>query len=245
MKFHRGLVALIELCILAAIYFYGQYHRPVILPTPPVKPEFSFHGIVPREITHGDTNKQQIIFTFDGGEGSQSASAILDVLAKHHAHGTFFLTGIWVTRNPDLVKRMQAEGHEIFNHTYDHPHLPTLDEQQVTKELEGMDRTVLSLIGSSTKPYFRPPYGDFDHKTLTTAARSGYRAVMWTIDAGDWMESQGYTESDVRERIFSHISPGAIILMHVGDTITGSILDDVFTTLESQGYKIVSLTQGL
>jgi delta-lactam-biosynthetic de-N-acetylase len=211
----------------------------------PIIPQIPFDGMVPKEITRGDTSKKQIIFTFDGGEGSQSAPAILDVLAKHHVRGTFFLTGIWVTRNPDLVKRMRDEGHEIFNHTYDHPHLPTLDDQQIAKEFEDMNRTVLSLFGSSTKPYFRPPYGDFDHEVLSAAARVGYRAVMWTIDAGDWMESQGYTESDVRERIFSHTSPGAIILMHIGDTITGSILDDVFTTLELQGYKIVSLTQGL
>jgi peptidoglycan-N-acetylmuramic acid deacetylase len=244
MNHHRlGVTALILLIFLTIIYAHRQL-SPFDEPISPII-SIPFAGKVPEPITRGDTSKKQVIFTFDGGEGSQSASIILDVLQKHHTHGTFFLTGLWVTRNPDLVKRMQKEGHEIYNHTLTHPHLPTLDREHVVAELVGMDRIFSSLTSSSTKPYFRPPYGEYDRAVLASASRAGYRAVMWTVDAGDWMESQGFTEEETRQRIFSHLEPGAIILMHLGDTITGSILDDVFTKIEEQGYSLVPLSQGL
>lgn len=242
---HRrlGVTALIFLILLTVIYVHKQL-SPIEMPIVPII-SVPFAGKVPHIITHGDTTKKQVIFTFDGGEGSQSASIVLDTLKKHNTHGTFFLTGTWVTRNPDLAKRMIREGHEIYNHTLTHPHLPSLEISQIKDELRSMDQILFNLTGSSTKPYFRPPYGEYNQDVLTAASRAGYRAVMWTTDAGDWMESEGFTEAETRDRIFSHLEPGAIILMHVGDTITGAILDDVFTKVEGLGYTLVPLSQGL
>lgn len=244
MNHHRlGITALIFVIIISGFYIHTQLASRNI--SPPIIPYLPFGGTIPKEITHGDTSKKQVIFTFDGGEGTQSVSKILNVLKKHHVRGTFFLTGKWILRNSDLVKRIISEGHEIFNHSYDHPHFTEISNEQIVSELVNMDLAFESIAGTSTKPYFRPPYGDRDLRILKSAAHAGYRSVMWTVDAGDWMESEGYTEDQVRERIFSHLESGTIILMHVGDTITGSILDDVFTTIENQGYKIVSLTQGM
>ena len=204
-----------------------------------------FEGRIPPEIVRGDVTKNQVIFTFDGGEGDQSTQGILAALKKHGVTGTFFLTGKWVERNPDLVRSVAAQGHEIFNHTYDHPHLPTLNMYRIKHQLRSMDTVLTSLIGSSTQPYFRPPYGDRDADTLAAAAQAGYQSVYWTVDARDWLESQGETNESVKERIYSSLSPGAIYLMHVGDTITGAILDDVFTEVKRRGYTPVSLIQGL
>jgi peptidoglycan/xylan/chitin deacetylase (PgdA/CDA1 family) len=69
--------------------------------------------------------------------------------------------------------------------------------------------------------------------------------VYWTVDAHDWEESTGVTASEVTDRIISNLRPGNIYLMHVGDNITGEVLDSVFTMIEDKGYKIVSLTEGL
>ena len=67
--------------------------------------------------------------------------------------------------------------------------------------------------------------------------------VYWTFDELDWMP--GKTAQDVKNQIYSKISPGAIILMHVGDDITGNILDEVFTKVGNDGYKIVNLSEGI
>ncbi|OHA44770.1 MAG: hypothetical protein A3G04_02885 [Candidatus Taylorbacteria bacterium RIFCSPLOWO2_12_FULL_44_9] len=244
MNYHRlGITALVLILFLTLIYMIQRLMPDRKLLVDAI--QIGFEDKVPSPITHGDVSKRQVIFTFDGGEGSQSAFVVLDILRKHHARGTFFLTGKWVLRNPDLIRRMQAEGHEIYNHSLTHPHLPFLTDREIANELGNMDRTLLNLINTSTKPYFRPPYGDYDERVLFAAARHGYRAVMWTIDAGDWMESEGFTADAVRARIYSHIEPGAIVLMHLGDDITGLILDEIFTQIEDLGYKIVSLTQGI
>ncbi|MDE2040783.1 MAG: polysaccharide deacetylase family protein [Patescibacteria group bacterium] len=197
------------------------------------------------EIVHGDASKKQVIFTFDGGGGAESAQAILATLAKHHVKGTFFLTGKFIEANPELVKTFVADGDEIFSHTYDHPHLPTLTDQQIKNELRQTESVLMRVAGVSPRPFFRPPYGERDARVLADAYGEGYESVYWTYDAKDWMEPNGETADQVRHNILDTLAPGNIYLMHFGDNLTGQVLDDVFTTIEAKGYKIVSLTQGL
>lgn len=241
---HRRVVLSLVLFILLAIgYIYRVYDT--LYTADIVFEQAPFAGRIPPEISRGDTTKKQVIFTFDGGEGNQSTEPILAALNKHQVKGTFFLTGKWVQKNPDLVRAIAAQGHEIFNHTYDHPHLSDLNMYRIKHQLRSMDKTLSSLIGSSTQPYFRPPYGDRNAATLAAAAHAGYQSVYWTVDALDWLENQGETNESVSMRILENVAPGTIYLMHVGDTITGAILDDVLTQIVARGYRAVSLTEGL
>jgi peptidoglycan/xylan/chitin deacetylase (PgdA/CDA1 family) len=217
-----------------------------------VKPEVpvlstpaSIHATSDKEIIRGDTSKKQVIFTFDGGDGVQSAQKILEVLAKHHVRGTFFLTGKFVELHQELSRQIASEGHEIFNHTYDHPHLTAITNKEISLEMRKMENVLQQVVGTTSKPFFRPPYGDRDAKVLASVFHEGYQSVYWTVDALDWEESTGKTASEVKNIILSNLAPGNIYLMHIGDTITGTILDEVFTTIEEKGYKIVSLKQGL
>jgi peptidoglycan/xylan/chitin deacetylase (PgdA/CDA1 family) len=101
------------------------------------------------------------------------------------------------------------------------------------------------VVPISSRPFFRAPYGDRDERVMDAAFKAGYHSVYWTVDAHDWEESTGVTSTEVITRIVSSLKPGNIYLMHIGDNITGNILDQVFTTIEEKGYKIVSLTEGL
>lgn len=197
------------------------------------------------EVVSGKKEYKQVIFTFDGGDGAQSGPEILNVLAKHGIKGTFFLTGKFVESNPGLVARMVLGGHEVYNHTYDHPHLPSLSDAEIKSELEMMDEKFFKISGLTTKPFFRAPYGDRDARVLRVAREAGYRSVYWTLDALDWQESTGMSAEAVRNRILGNVFPGSIILMHIGDSITGRILDGILSELESRGYRMVSLTQGI
>jgi peptidoglycan/xylan/chitin deacetylase (PgdA/CDA1 family) len=195
------------------------------------------------EISHGDTTKKQVIFTFDAGSGHKSAEGILAALAKHHVKGTFFFTGKWVEANPDLARRIVNGNNEVFNHSYSHPYFTELTPTQINIELEKMDNLLASTTGARTKPYFRPPYGDRDQMVLDAAREAGYQSVYWSVDSLDWRT--GETPESVRDRVLPNIHSGAIVLMHVGDTPTGDVLDEILTTIEERGYKIVSLTEGL
>ncbi len=108
-----------------------------------------------------------------------------------------------------------------------------------------MEQVLLATVGISPQPYYRAPYGDRNARVNAVALKAGYQSVFWTDDARDWEESNGMSAERVKYLILSSLKPGSIYLMHFGDNITGAILDDVFTTVESRGYKIVSLTEGL
>jgi peptidoglycan/xylan/chitin deacetylase (PgdA/CDA1 family) len=197
------------------------------------------------EIVRGNHLKRQVIFTFDGGSGAQSTEKILITLRKYNVRGTFFLTGKFVEKYPDLVREIVAGGHEVFNHTYDHQHLPLLSDREIISELDQMERALRRVGGVSSAPYFRAPYGDRDSRVLSIAFKAGYQSVYWGVDARDWMEDLGTTAEEVRTTILSNIYPGAIFLLHLGDNISGQILDDVFLFIKSQGYDIVPLSKGV
>lgn len=209
-------------------------------PTPFTPPIFIK---TPKEITKGDKTGKKVIFTFDGGAGTQSVKAILDTLAKHDLKSSFFLTGQWAIKNSSLVEEIANDGHEIFNHTYTHSHLTQITSEEIIQELQKTEDVILKLTGKTTKPYFRPPYGDRDTRVLQVAATKGYQSIFWTVDALDWKEGIGAQE--VLQRIFAGLKPGTIYLMHIGDTITGQILDEVLSAIKEQGFAIVPLTQGI
>jgi len=199
--------------------------------------------VVKGEVSRGNPAKKQIIFTFDAGAGTNSAQKILETAKAHNLKLTFFITGKFAEKNPELIKQISSKDHEIFNHTYSHPHLTQITDEQIKEELDKTEQIISSLTGKTTKPYFRPPYGDRNNHVLMVAKNEGYQSAYWTLDALDWMSDK--TEEQVKKRIYSNLKSGAIILMHAGDDITGNVLDEVFTYVENQGYKIVSLTEGL
>ena len=198
-----------------------------------------------QEILRGNQNFRQVIFTFDGGSRDVSGTKILDILSKHKIRSSFFLTGDFVSKNPALVLRMKKEGHEIYNHTLNHPYLTEVSDDEIRNQLESMDKILRNVAGTSTKPYFRPPYGDRDKRVLDVAYNFGYQSVGWTVDARDWQETEGVSRDDVRSIILNSLAPGNIYLIHIGDNITGDILEDVINEVYKRGYKIVSLRQGL
>ncbi len=237
---HRRDIAVFAVFLVAAstAYFLRQEEMKLLAP----RESFS---IEEAEIVSGNRNARQVIFTFDGGSGAQSGEAILATLKKHGAIGTFFLTGKFAEENPELVKRIAREGHGIFNHTYSHTDLPNNYDEEIKNELLRADEAIRTVTGKTTKPYFRPPYGGRDGRVLKVAADAGYTSVYWTTDALDWKESEGFTAEEARARIFSNLRPGALYLMHIGDAITGKILDEAFLQIKAEGYAIRSLTQGI
>lgn len=197
------------------------------------------------EISRIQTDGKIVVFTFDAGSGDSSLEQILAALAEYDIQATFFVTGNWAEQYPFGVREMVDQGHEVFNHTFTHPHLPGLLSAEIKSELDRTDAFIKDLTGKSTKPYFRVPYGDRNAFVLETAAQAGYQSVYWTVDALDWKESEGVTAAQVKQRVLDNLKPGAVVLMHVGDAITGSIVDSLFSEIESTGFMIRSLGQAL
>lgn len=145
---------------------------PVTEPSRPAAPGEDGSGM--SQIIEGGTNgRLEVALTFDAGADTGYAPQILDYLRDEGIKATFGMTGMWAEQNPDLVQRMVSEGHQLINHTWDHASLtgantgmPPMTPDQVVQELSSTEDLVRNLTGYEMRPYFRPPYGDYDATTL-------------------------------------------------------------------------------
>ena len=162
-------------------------------------------------------------------------------------HATFSLTGAWARANPELARRIVREGHVIVNHTDTHrsftgfsTNTPPLSTAERVAELERADASIVTTTGRSTRPWFRPPYGDIDTATATDVARAGYRYVLlWTVDSLGW---KGLAPSDVAARCLNGATPGGILLLHVGSASTDArALPRILDGLQARGYQLVTV----
>lgn len=121
--------------------------------------------------------------TFDDGP-SRNTPQLLEMLKAYNIPATFFLLGSQIQYFPELVRQMQAEGHEIGNHSWTHPNLKALSADAQAHEIEHTDELLRSL--GVTPLYMRPPYGSFDERTVRIADKMGISVVLWSLDSKDW-----------------------------------------------------------
>jgi len=188
------------------------------------------------------SGSDRIALTFDAGASPAPTPAILSALRAAGVHVTFFLTGKWAEQNPSLVKRIVAEGHEIGNHTYSHPDLRKLTDDQITDQLAKTEDIITRIAGEGSKPYFRPPFGGRDKRVLQVAAQAGYTSVYWSLDSWDSYK-KGITGKEIAERVLGRIEGGDIVLMHCGSAATAQALPGIIDELQNRGYRIVSVSQ--
>ena len=190
-----------------------------------------------------------VALTFDAGSDTGFAAQILDTLAAERVTATFGLTGKWAEQNQALTTRIGAAGHQVINHTWDHRSFTGVSAQPaVTSSAERrdqLDRTdaILSrLTGKTTKPWFRPPYGDFNASVHADVGAAGYRYnVLWSVDSLGW---QGLTASAITARCLRGAEPGAIYLFHVGAASQdANALPAIISALRDQGYSFGTVTE--
>lgn len=153
------------------------------------------------------TSEKLVALTFDDGPDPASTPALLDLLARTGAKATFFVIGSRAARHPDLIARMLAEGHEIGNHSWDHPSLTHVPPAQTEAQL----RRTQALLAPHGQTLMRPPYGDQDLRINRIARRLGYRVVLWNVSGADWEDDDAET---LTARLLAGIAPGAIVLLH-------------------------------
>lgn len=195
------------------------------------------------QVSRGNTAARRIALTFDAGSGAQYAPAILDALKAAELHCTFFITGQFADANPAIMSRLAAEGHELGNHSYSHPHFTQLSPAEVTSQLDRTEAAVKRSTGLSTKPYFRFPYGAGSNALVQQINGMGYIGALWTFDTLDSIE--GTTPETIRARVAKYAAPGAIVLMHLGSPQEAQVLPAVIGDLKTSGYEIVTLSEVL
>ena len=153
------------------------------------------------------------------------------------------MTGPYIEREEDLVRRMLDEGHIVGNHTVHHPNLPKLSgAENMASELIALNEKFLTLYGTEMK-YMRPPEGEYSERLLAVASALGYKTVFWSFAYKDWdMKNQKGAEYAYKE-ITPYLHDGAIILLHAVSKDNADSLENVINYAKESGYEFKSLDE--
>ena len=191
-----------------------------------------------------DTDQKIIYLTFDAGYENGNTPAILDALKKHQAPAVFFVVGNFIKDNPELIRRILAEGHIIGNHTMTHPDLPQISSMDAfQKELQDVEELYTSLTGEAMTKFYRPPRGIYSTENLSMAKELGYSTFFWSLAYVDWIQDQQPTREEAFQKLLTRIHPGAIVLLHNTSSTNAEILDELLTKWEEMGYEFHSLKE--
>lgn len=191
-----------------------------------------------------DTNEKILYLTFDAGYENGNTPAILDALKKHQAPAVFFAVGNFIKDNPDLIKRMIAEGHIVGNHTMTHPDMSQISSMEsFQKELEGVEELYTSVTGEPMTKFYRPPRGVYSTENLSMAKGLGYSTFFWSLAYVDWIQDQQPSKEEAFQKLIPRIHPGAIVLLHNTSSTNAAILDELLTRWEEMGYQFHSIKE--
>ena len=209
---------------------------------PPI-PNLSAEKLRPFDAFYcGDAEQKRLYLTFDAGYENGNTAPILDALKKHNAPGTFFVVGSYIKENPDLIKRMVAEGPTVGNHTYHHYDMSKIsDPTTFRQELESLEELFYEVTGTELPHYYRPPQGCYSEENLKMAQALGYKTVFWSLAYVDWYQDKQPTREEAMNKLIPRTHPGAVILLHSTSTTNAEILGDLLSTWENLGYTFGTL----
>ena len=190
----------------------------------------------------GNSDEKVLYLTFDAGYENGYTTQILDVLKKHQVPAAFFLVGDYLERNPDLVRRMTAEGHIVGNHTASHPDMSKIENKDAfAKELQEVESLFREITGKELPKYYRPPQGVYSQQNLEHAKELGYKTVFWSLAYADWDNNKQPTRDYAFGKLLPRTHNGAVILLHATSKTNGEILDELLTAWKQQGYQFQSI----
>lgn len=191
-------------------------------------------------VSNGSRSQKYIALTFDDGPHPANTPRLLDMLRRRNVKATFYVTGDRTNRYPHIVRQIVDEGHEIGNHTWNHPNLRKLGEGQVRRELDSTRDAIVRASGVQPRT-MRPPYGSLSTYQRQWIYRDyGYPTVLWDVDPLDWKKPG---PSVVASRLINGTRNGSILLLHDLHASSVSAVPQTIDTLLRQGYQFVTVSQ--
>ena len=190
-----------------------------------------------QKLNNIDIHKKVVALTYDDGPHASVTPKLLETLKKYDAKATFFMLGQNVVANPSIVKEVHEAGHEIANHSWNHPQLTRLSQGEVKKQIEDTQNAIAKLIGE--KPHhLRPPYGAFNQNVKDVA--KGMNIELWDVDTLDWKTRN---KDSVVSEILKHTKDGSVVLMHDIYMTSEQATEEAMKTLKAQGYQFITVSE--
>lgn len=183
-----------------------------------------------------DELPKKVALTFDDGPDPYYTEKLLDGLKARNVRATFFVTGAHAQEYPEIIKRMDEEGHLIGNHTYSHIQLRTSNRNKFKEELKKTSEIISEITGNEVQ-FVRPPYGTWDKKL---EQELNMFPVLWDIDPLDWCRSDA---SCITRNVVGKVKDNSIILMHdqYKSSVTAALL--IVDALKEQRYEFVTVEE--
>jgi len=200
-------------------------------------------------LIRGRVTERQIALTFDDGPTTPFTEQVLDILKSRKVPATFFVCGTNVERFPQIIRRMQSEGHTIGNHTFSHPFPYFKGREFFAREIDRTQTAIEKVIGQRPA-IFRPPYGARWLGLYPVLRERGLRLVNWSDTGYDWL-----AKSDIVGATMKNLGPGSIILLHDSRNIdppekvdrsrTVAALPAIIDAAQGAGFTFVPLSEFL
>lgn len=180
-----------------------------------------------------------VALTFDDGPHPVMTALLLDTLRRYQAHSTFCVVGTKAEEAPDLIRRMEAGGNEVANHTYSHDNLNKLSPSEIEKEVLYADRVIANITHEHPR-YVRPPGGEYDLRSVSVFARLHRTFALWSVNPGDWEKPPPQKIVDL---VLKQVRPGTVVLMHDDALNTIEALPQILSELKRRGYRFVTMSE--
>lgn len=190
----------------------------------------------PEPIFQGNTGDKVVAISVNVDWGEEFLPAMLEEFKKNNAQVTFFVTGRWAEKNPDMLQRMAQDGHSIQNHGYRHVHFNALNSEEISTEIKKAEDIIYNITGQRSS-FFASPYGEYNPRLVKAVNEIGYQYIMWSVDTIDWQKPAPET---IVNGVIKKIHNDAIILMHPTEP-TVKALPALLSELRAQGYQLVTI----
>lgn len=182
------------------------------------------------------TEEKKIAVTFDAAWGNSDTEILLEILKKHNAKATFFFTGEWISKYPDDVLKIYAEGHSCANHSDSHAHIAGMSAEDLLSDIRACNGKLKAVTGAEPTLY-RGPYGEYNNTLLEQVESLKMYAVQWDIDSRDWQKK---SVDEMVKSVTENARCGSIVLFHNDLENTPEALDKILEILGKEGYKFVT-----
>lgn len=149
------------------------------------------------------------------------------------------MVGFWIDKYPEHVKEIYNRGHDVGNHSTNHPYMTKLTEEQILKELNDTGNKIKKITGEKPN-LFRPPFGDYNDRLINICKGNDYYVIQWDVDSLDWKE---LGVQPVVDRVTRNVKDGSIVLFHNNAKYILEYLPMVIERLQNEGYEIVPISQ--
>ncbi|MBE7057095.1 MAG: polysaccharide deacetylase [Ruminococcaceae bacterium] len=184
----------------------------------------------------GNVKEKYIYLTFDEGYENGYTDDILDTLREKNVKAIFFITGDYFQKCPELIRRMVEEGHEVGNHTVNHPSLADISRSEAEYEILELSRQFKHKYNKNMR-FLRPPKGEYDEAVMEISENLSMRCLMWSFAYQDWLTNKQRGSDYALKMVTENLHNGAVLLLHAVSSDNTEALGDIIDAARKKGFE--------